>query len=100
MSKKIQIAKIDNGYIVGCPDRWGDVSKEISFPDFEAVLGYLAENFGEEELATTFTESRDLVRNLAGICTKVLAPQLQAIEAKVNPGIENLVEDEDVSDYA
>lgn len=94
-ANKIQITKIDNAYVVGCPDRWGDVSKEVALDDFEAVLGYLAEKFGEEELAATFVESRNMVRSLANICTTVLEPKLAAIEAKVNPGIENVVDSDD-----
>lgn len=88
---KITLSKAQNGYVVGDSDAWGNFSNPLIFNSFEEAIAHVAVQFREKEFASTIRESQAMAKALANFCGAAVAPKLNAIEAKINPGIENVV---------
>lgn len=96
-TKEVSILKAANGYMLQGLNIYTNKTGEPEYyPTFlDAVIG-LAANFKESEFVDTIKETQAVSVALEGFFGKILAPKLLAIEAKINPGIENLVDsDED-----
>lgn len=88
----IKLQKAANGYIATQITSYGNDGSPEIFPTFLDVVIGVAEAFGEANVVATLRESDRLSESLSAFISAAIAPQLLAIEAKVNPGIENIVE--------
>lgn len=91
-----KISKATNGYIVQMVSRYGADGEPEVFTDFVDAIKHLSGVMGEHNFAETVRQARDLTQSLTAFCAMAVAPQLKAIEAKVNPGVENLVEKDEI----
>lgn len=89
---KLIIQKVSNGFIVGEWGGYSDLSKQQVFTCFGDAIRYVSEMLGEKEFASTVIDASALTASLQKLCETAIAPKLLALEAKVNPGIENVVE--------
>lgn len=91
---RVEIRSAENGYIVQESNNYGTTGEPEIFNSFEDVVKRLAELSGETEFAGVVEHAYNFSRSLAGYIETVSAPRLMAIEAKINPGSENIVNEE------
>lgn len=92
----IKIQKAANGYLAQQITRYGSDGEMEIFPTFVDLMVGIAEGFGEHGAVATLRESERLSESLSAFISAAIAPKLLAIEAKVNPGIENIVDDDPI----
>ena len=91
----LQIKKATGGYLLShTAGAYSGESQPIICPTFVDVLTEVAEFYGEEDFSNTIKETQAVSVALEGFFGKIIAPKLLAIEAKINPGIENLEDDD------
>ena len=93
--QSVSVSKAENGYVIQMLNRYGSDGSPIVVLSFIDLVMIFAEAYGEEEFKNTIVETQTLSKAFTGFFDKIISPKLLAIEAKINPGIENLVEDED-----
>lgn len=92
-TQRICIEKVANGYILqGINDYYSKYGDAEIYPTYEEAILAVSENFNEEGFGATLKESQELSRSLSSFFRKVVKPELLAIEAKINPGVENIVQ--------
>lgn len=91
-AKRIGIAKAENGYLVQEIDNYANFRGEPKiFTNFEDAVEFMAEQLGEARFAATVKTSQVFATALSDFVTVAIAPKLQAIESRLNPGAENVV---------
>lgn len=94
---KVVIEKLSNGFLVSKYETYGDTSEKKSCLTFCDAVEDVATRLKEEEFASTLKNSQAIATAFGALCVTALAPKLLALEAKVSPGIENLVKDDSIS---
>lgn len=92
VDSKLQIEKVENGWIVGVPQAYSNPDKTEIFVTFEEAIARMAERLGQTNFSSTVKQSQALAHSLMEFCALAVAPKFQAIEAQLNPGIENVVD--------
>lgn len=96
IGQTIGLKKATNGYLLCHVNQYGNTSGETITTDFIDAIIQMAEACGETQFVGTLRESAAVSQSLEAFFGKVIAPKLTAIEAKINPGIENVVSSEEV----
>jgi hypothetical protein len=97
MELRIAIDKVNGGYLLQPVNSYYSAYGEPSIvTDFMTLVKLLADRFKEEDFSRTIESSQALTKVFAEFITCSVAPQLKAIECKVNPGLENVVDDDDI----
>lgn len=95
MKTRVAIVKAENGYFLqDVSDYWSAYGSPRIFATFEDAISAMAADLGEESFSATIKETTAMASALSQFVGAVLKPQLLAIEAKVTPGIENVVDDD------
>lgn len=95
MTIRYQISNAKNRFILQARSEYGsDSGAPEIFPTFTELVERVANGFGENAFAETVRKSQEMAAAMAAICHSAVAPQLKAIEARVNPGVENVVDDD------
>lgn len=86
------IQRAANGFIVQAINDYANFtgSPEV-FATFEDAVACLAGHLGQKKFSETVKKSQALTDSLTEFAALAVAPQLLAIEARMNPGVENLV---------
>ena len=93
----IGIQKAANGYVIQQINSYASyVGTPQIFSTFEEAIKAVALNFKEEEFANTIEQSQALSKSLTAFVSCSVAPKLLALEGKINPGKENLVDGDDI----
>lgn len=91
---KLAIEKVNGGYLAQPVNSYYSAYGQATvYSDFVELIRALAARFGEDDIARTIESSQALTAAFAGFISCTIAPQLLAIESKVNPGVENVVPD-------
>jgi len=96
IAELIQIKKAKNGYIVQEVGAYGANGDPEIFSDYGDAVEALSMRFGETAFGTTVKQSQAMAEAMTQICSSAVAPKLLAIEAKIKPGIENFVSDDEI----
>lgn len=94
MAKKIEkivIHKLANGWLVGEPQSYDVPLNATMHVTFEDALIEIANRMGEASYAATVKQAQSMANSMAEICSLAVAPKLLAIEARMNPGSENVI---------
>lgn len=92
---RVGIQRAKNGFVVqGINDYANFTGEPEIFATFGEAVAKQSELLGETEFARTICQSQALSQSLSEFVAVSVAPKLLAIEAKVNPGIENVVGDD------
>lgn len=89
----IALKRAENGYLCELYGPYGADSQAHIFPSFLDAIIAIAEGYGESDFVNTLRETHEVSKALEGFFGKILAPKLLAIEAKLNPGVETIVDD-------
>lgn len=89
---KLQIEKVENGWIVGIPSAYSNPDKTEIFTSFEDAVARMAERLGQTSFSSTVKQSQNLAHSLMEFCALAVAPKFTAIEARLNPGSENVID--------
>ena len=92
LSEKIVIHKLQNGWIVGEPQSYDTPRDATMHVTFEDALVEIANRMGESGYASTVKQAQAMAVSMAEICSLAVAPKLLAIEARLNPGSENVID--------
>ena len=90
----IKITCAQNGFILQQMTPYGADGQPEVFSTFEDAICVIAKTFEQRDFSETLKESQSLSRSLTNFVAASVAPKLLAIEAKVNPGVENVVNEE------
>lgn len=90
---RLKVTKAENGYILQTSGEYSD-GEPVIFTSVGECFKKMAEDLGEPEFAAAIIEGAAMSTAMGKICEKVLAPQILAINEKINPGIENIVDTE------
>lgn len=97
MGKRIAIDKISSGYLIQpLNDYYSAYGEATAFSDFISLVKFLSSNFKEEEFERSIEATCALSQAFTAFISCSVTPQLKAIEARINPGVENVVEDEEM----
>lgn len=93
---RISIGRANNGYVVQGVNDYGSFTGDVRvFADFGMALEEIAKHCKEETFAATIAQSQNLTKALTEFVALSVKPHLLAIESKINPGMENLVDEND-----
>lgn len=93
-SKKwLSIRRATNGFIVQGHSTYGVEGDPEIFPTYEDAIESISKALGETSFGDTLKHASAMTRALTNLCEVAVAPKLLAIEARVVPGVENLVDD-------
>lgn len=96
MNKKAEsqlvVQRIDNGFLVGIPQSYSAPSEAQYAATFEDAVLNLAQRMGEVGFAATVKQAQAMAAAISEVASVAIAPKLLALNAQMNPGVENLVD--------
>lgn len=90
---RLMIEKLQNGYVVSKYSGYSDFTDKEICCTFEDAIMRVAERIGERAFASTLVQSQAFAKALVEVCEIAVKPKFQAIEARINPGSENITDD-------
>lgn len=95
-NESLELRKAENGYIVTIKSPYGSNESQTIAGDFIDAVTMMAEACNEAAFVATLRENVELSKAMEGFFSKIMAPKLLALEAKVNPGVENVVNADEI----